>query len=61
MSNYLKGNYPLPKKGPKTNEKQEETATEEFERRALEHLGGSIAFVLKKNIFVWKGDSPGGS
>ncbi len=59
MSKYLKGNYPLPKsratpEGP--DPKQEAaTSTEQFERRALERLGGSIAFVVKNNTFVWKG------
>ncbi len=61
MSKYMKGNYPLPEGGMEPAEKQVQTATEEFERRALERLGGSISFVLKKNTFVWKGDPPKGS
>jgi hypothetical protein len=60
MSNLLKGNYELPKGSTKDglNKSQptSETADQEFERRALEKLGGSIAFVLKKNTFVWDGD-----
>ncbi len=28
----------------------------EFERRAMAHLGGSIAFVMKGKNVLWKGD-----
>ena len=56
MSKYLKGNYELPKGSSEPDKKEGETVTQEFERRALERLGGSIAFVLKK-AFVWKGES----
>ena len=31
------------------------TAQQEFEKTALEKLGGSIAFVKKSAAFVWKG------
>lgn len=58
MSKYLKGNYPLMKEKSEPAVKPEETVTHEFERRALERLGGSIAFVMKKNTFVWRGDRP---
>ena len=61
MSKYLKGNYKLSKDSgepEKPSEPSKETATQEFERRALERLGGSIAFVLKGKTFVWKGDAP---
>ena len=37
-----------------------ETSTQEFVRGALERLGGSIAFVLMKNTFVWTGDKKRG-
>lgn len=58
MSRLLQGNYPLPSgpEKPKTEESKE-TSTQVFERRALEHLGGSIAFVMKRDTFVWKGDA----
>lgn len=59
MSRYLKGNYPLPGDKGSSSEENPENPTEEFERKALERLGGSIAFVLKKNTFIWKGDPPG--
>ena len=57
MSKYLRGNYPLSKENP--DESKESTASEEFERKALERLGGSIAFVMKKNTFVWSGEKSG--
>jgi hypothetical protein len=53
----LKGNYKLPKNSSEKEKKDEtESSTQEFERRALEKLGGSIAFVQKKDVFVWNGD-----
>lgn len=61
MSKYLKGNYSIPQEeaeGKPAGEPSQKV-TQEFERKALERLGGSIAFVLKKNTFVWKGDPPG--
>jgi hypothetical protein len=56
MSGFLKGNYDLSLK-PAAPAKDEAavTSNREFERRAMERLGGSIAFVVKKD-FVWKGD-----
>lgn len=54
MSNYLKGNYEL-HVPDNTEEGQPETTEQEFYRRALEKLGGSIAFVLKPKNLVWKG------
>lgn len=58
MSKYLKGNYQVQKEKAEPVERAEETVTQQFERRALERLGGSIAFVMKKNTFVWRGDRP---
>jgi hypothetical protein len=59
MSDFLKGNYPLEPASapaaPSETAQPAETKKDEFERRALERLGGSIAFVIKKD-FVWKGD-----
>ena len=57
MSHRLKGNYDLPKDQAKPTTQPPETVSQEFERRALERLGGSIAFVLKGKTFVWNGDS----
>jgi len=33
----------------------------EFERRAMAHLGGSIAFVMKGKNVLWTGDKAAGS
>jgi hypothetical protein len=57
MTDYLKGNYKL-------DAKIEEPAgaagdsTDEFEKKALARLGGSICFVSKKG-FLWTGDGDG--
>lgn len=61
MSNYLKGNYRLRRKkdeaSPSTGRKKlKETPRDEFERRALERLGGSIAYVSLNDTFVWRGE-----
>ncbi len=55
MSGYLKGNYKVTSK-PGRKAVSKKSTTQEFERRALEKLGGSIAFVLKKDTFVWQGE-----
>jgi hypothetical protein len=59
MTDYLKGNYKL---DAKIEERQEAapTSTDEFEKKALSRLGGSICFVSKKG-FLWKGDDANGS
>ena len=64
MSDYLKGNFKMPRKKDASSPKDSsigssETLEKEFERRALEKLGGSIAFVVKPS-FVWKGDDNDG-
>ena len=62
MSEYLKGNYKAPelKSTPESgtaNTKADDLRTE-FEKRAMEKLGGSIAFFLKpKGAFVWEDTS----
>jgi hypothetical protein len=61
MSSYLKGNYRLKRNkatlSPKGSGNQaHETPEQEFQRRALERLGGSIAFVVKPNL-VWNGEN----
>ena len=60
MSDYLKGNYKSPKlKAPKrhktTKKATRGASSEEFEKKALERLGGSIAFVMKSKTFLWDG------
>ncbi|PYN94756.1 MAG: hypothetical protein DMD91_27100 [Candidatus Rokuibacteriota bacterium] len=54
MKAFLKGNYTLTKV-IEEKKVEEATATEEFEKKALSRLGGSICFVSKKG-FLWKGD-----
>ena len=59
MVQYLKGNYELPPDKTSKKRKRKPAAKkveEEFERRALEKLGGSIAFVMKSKTFVWSDD-----
>lgn len=59
MSDYLKGNYKVDAKIEEP-EDQAATSTDEFEKKALSRLGGSICFVSKKG-FIWKGDGADGS
>ncbi len=49
MSDILKGNFEL-NRPVKQETKTEEDLEERFEREALKHLGGSIAFVSKKRV-----------
>ena len=60
MSDFLSGNYKLPKNKIKkpTNSKKpkSKTITEEMEEEALSKLGGSICFVTKSNTLMWNGD-----
>ena len=58
MNEYLKGNYDLPLKG-EANASSAESKEEEFYHRALEKLGGSIAFILKPKYLLWRGDKDG--
>ncbi len=56
MAEYLKGNYKLPTELKAAEETPEQKDSEqEFYRRALERLGGSIAFVLKSKSLLWAG------
>ena len=53
MSEFLKGNYKL---DAKIEDKADATdSTDEFEKKALSRLGGSICFVSKKSL-IWNGD-----
>ncbi len=56
MAKYLKGNYRLRKKVTAKADKSELTIEEKFEQESLKKLGGSIAFVIKSNNFIWEGD-----
>lgn len=55
MPEFLKGNY----KVDATIEDKADAAdsTDEFEKKALSRLGGSICFVSKKSL-VWQGEAP---
>ena len=46
----LKGNY-LPEKTPEIEEKIMSSNTNEFEKKAIERLGGSIAFVRGGKLY----------
>jgi hypothetical protein len=53
MPEFLKGNYKLDAKiEDKANVAD---STDEFEKKALSRLGGSICFVSKKSL-IWNGD-----
>jgi len=53
MPEFLKGNY---KVNAKIEDKADTTdSTDEFEKKALSRLGGSICFVSKKSL-MWQGD-----
>jgi len=54
MTEYLKGNYKLDAKIEEPAEASTDT-TDEFEKKALSRLGGSICFVSKKGL-IWNGD-----
>ncbi len=59
MSEFLKGNYSLPLEDAAKAADPAKTKEEEFYEKALEKLGGSIAFVLKPKNLMWKGDKSG--
>ena len=54
MNSFLKGNFKTQKKVKTELKKSEDTKSLEnqFEKEALKHLGGSIAFVSKKKV-MW--------
>jgi hypothetical protein len=58
----LIGNYSLPGQDDAPEEEKDESKADktvsEFERRAMERLGGSIAFVMKGKNAVWNGGEP---
>jgi hypothetical protein len=53
MPQFLKGNYKVETKIEDKGDAAD--STDEFEKKALSRLGGSICFVSKKG-FLWKGD-----
>ena len=53
MSKFLKGNYKLKKGTNKPKNKKNTSFSNMFENRAMEKLGGSIAFVMKEDSFLW--------
>ena len=58
MPEFLKGNYRLPKaKSKRVARKPKADLTDQFEKRALAKLGGSLCFVSKKTKFVWTGEA----
>ena len=60
MSKFLKGNYEVkggkPEDGKEKSKEQDKDFSTIFENSAMEKLGGSIAFVMKSNKFVWDED-----
>ena len=54
IGNYKMAGQPDAVPGSDT-EKKDESSVAEFERRALERLGGSIAFVMKGKNVLWSG------
>ena len=59
MTEFLKGNYTLETKIEEPGKGDAPDSTEEFERKALARLGGSICFVRRKG-FLWMGDTADG-
>jgi hypothetical protein len=53
MPEFLKGNYKVDAKI--VDQADATDSTDEFEKKALSRLGGSICFVSKKSL-IWQGD-----
>ena len=58
MNEYLKGNYELDAKIEEAADVAD--SADEFERKALSRLGGSICFVSTKKL-MWNGDQADGA
>jgi hypothetical protein len=56
MSKFLKGNYQVENTNNDGNEIKDADFSKVFEAKALEKLGGSIAFVMKSDKFLWEDD-----
>lgn len=52
MNKLLKGNYELGK-DEKLDQTLASASDKDFEEQTIRRLGGSIAFVMKKNRFIW--------
>lgn len=50
MSSVLKGNYNLKNKVNAKKDDNHEKLEDKFEKEAMKHFGGSIAFVKKKKV-----------
>lgn len=50
---FLKGNYKVKAEKIKKDKKSTKNIANIFESKATERLGGSIAFVMKSNKFIW--------
>lgn len=59
MKEFLKGNYKVEAEIEENPDAAAAGATDEFERKALSRLGGSVCFVSKKG-FVWTGEEERG-
>ena len=57
IGNYKMAGQPDVEAAP-SPEKKDENTVAEFERRAMERLGGSIAFVMKGKNVLWSGTAP---
>ncbi|OHB39102.1 MAG: hypothetical protein A2Y09_09130 [Planctomycetes bacterium GWA2_39_15] len=56
MSKFLRGNYKLANSEKLDHDVKEQEVSQIFESKALEKLGGSIAFVMKSSKFLWDED-----
>lgn len=56
MKGYLKGNYKIHRAKKIAPRAKPITSEQEFEQKALEKLGGSVAFIMKSKSFIWRGD-----
>jgi hypothetical protein len=56
MSALIKGNYKINNNISDQEDDRIKNISDIFEKRALERLGGSIAFVMKSEKFVWGED-----
>lgn len=56
MEKLLKGNYEIKDQEKIEVSSQKKDSSIEFEDKAMERLGGSIAFVMKGKQFIWDDD-----
>ena len=53
MSKFLRGNYKLANSEKLDHDVKEQEVSQIFESKALEKLGGSIAFLMKSSKFLF--------